>query len=176
MFYHAVHFNKNNNAFVNTLRQRVNAYFIDNQISKQANAQMIIKSFVMLGLYFVPFGILLSDTINNPWMQLGLWLIMAVGMSGIGLGIMHDANHGAYSKSKRTNDLIGMVINLAGVSQLNWKIQLKKVGHNFRLAILFSTIAMIFFKIIKSSIVFCLLLVNSVILSQKNATKKVNTL
>lgn len=129
MFYHSVHFNKNNNAFVNTLRQRVNAYFADNNISKQANAQMITKSFIMLAIYFVPFGILLTDTVNNPWMQLGLWLIMAVGMSGIGLGIMHDANHGAYSKSKRTNDIIGMVINLAGVSQLNWKIQHNVLHH-----------------------------------------------
>ena len=35
------------------------------------------------------------------------------------------------------------------------KLKLKKVGNDFRLGYLFSTIAMIFFKIIKSSIVFC---------------------
>lgn len=131
MFYKHVHFSKNNSAFVNTLRTRVNLHFKENGISKQGNGKMIAKTFIMLGLYFIPFAILLSNQIHNPWVQLILWLIMAVGMSGIGLGIMHDANHGAYSKNKKTNNLIGMVINLAGVSQLNWKVQHNILHHGY---------------------------------------------
>jgi len=54
-----------------------------------------------------------------------------VGLAGVGLGIMHDANHGALSKKPAVNKFIGFVINLAGGYALNWKIQHNVLHHSY---------------------------------------------
>lgn len=117
--------------FTHVLKTRVNAYFEEAQLTKQGGVSMILKTIIMLMLYFIPFGILLSGGVESLIGQLGLWLLMAVGMSGIGLGIMHDANHGASFKSQRLNNFFGKVIYLVGVDQLNWKIQHNVLHHTF---------------------------------------------
>ena len=56
---------------------------------------MVTKTIAMMLLYFIPYLILL---LAHPgvWAVLGLFILMGFGMSGIGMGVMHDANHGAY--------------------------------------------------------------------------------
>ena len=117
--------------FTLVLKNRVNAYFEETQLSRQGGVSMILKTIIMMMLYFIPFGILLLGGVESLIGQLGLWLLMAVGMSGIGLGIMHDANHGASFKSQRLNNFFGKVIYLVGVDQLNWKIQHNVLHHTF---------------------------------------------
>ena len=59
---------------------------------------MVFKSIFMIALYFVPYGFVVSGVVTNDWVYWLLWVCMGVGMAGIGLSVMHDANHGAYSK------------------------------------------------------------------------------
>ena len=117
--------------FVKELRKRVNAYFKENNKSKHANANMVIKTIFMLSLYFVPYFFIILNITTNPWVILGLWLIMGLGMAGIGFSIMHDANHGAYSKNKNVNKYLGYLINLVGGSAVNWKIQHNVLHHTY---------------------------------------------
>ena len=37
-------------------------------------------------------------------------------MAGIGMSVMHDANHGAYSKNKNINNFFGFFITFLGGS------------------------------------------------------------
>ena len=39
---------------------------------------------------------------------------MGVGMAGIGMNVMHDANHGAYSSKKWINKVLGSSIYISG--------------------------------------------------------------
>ena len=117
--------------FFQELRKRVNDYFKENNKSKHANANMVIKTVFMLSLYFVPFLFILLNISENSWIILGLWILMGLGMAGIGLSIMHDANHGAYSKNKNVNKYLGYLINLVGGSAINWKIQHNVLHHSF---------------------------------------------
>ena len=41
---------------------------------------------------------------------------MGFGMAGIGMSVMHDANHGSYSKSKTVNLIMGYLIHFIGGS------------------------------------------------------------
>ena len=116
--------------FQKELRKRVNTYFKENGISKQANFQMILKSIILLAAYFVPFGFILAQTFNFP-VNLLLWLLMGFALAGIGMSIMHDGNHGSYSKNKRVNDLMGATLNLLGGSILNWKYQHNVLHHTY---------------------------------------------
>lgn len=119
---------KEKKSFYRTLRKRVNAYFKENGRSQFANSEMIIKSVVMLSLYILPFLAILFFT-PPFWAALLLWAIMGTGVAGIGMSIMHDACHGAYSSKNWVNEVMGRSLNLAGGSTFNWKIQHNKLHH-----------------------------------------------
>lgn len=128
----AVKFNKEDRPdFFQALRTRVNAHFKDNKISKYATANMKFKSIFMMSLYFVPMILLYTGVITSIGLMFGMWFLMGLGMAGIGLCIMHDANHGAYSKNKTINNMLGFLVNFLGSYHINWKIQHNVLHHSF---------------------------------------------
>ncbi|MEJ2114314.1 MAG: fatty acid desaturase, partial [Flavobacteriaceae bacterium] len=119
------------NDFSKTLRSRVNLYFKTNNISRNANTTMVVKTIVMLSLFFVPLVILSSGLVTTTWLLFTLYIICGFGMSGIGMGVMHDAIHGSYSKNKNINKLLGYTFNLIGANATIWKIQHNVLHHTF---------------------------------------------
>ena len=117
--------------FFREINKRVNAYFKENNISKFANTEMKVKTVFMFTLYFTPFILMLTGVISNPWLITLMWVLMGFGMSGIGLSVMHDANHGAYSKKKWVNNILGFSSNFCGVSDMNWRIQHNVLHHSY---------------------------------------------
>lgn len=113
------------------LRKRVNQYFKENKITKYANLNMKLKTAFMIGLYFIPLALMISGIVQSFWVAFAMWMLMGLGMSGIGLSIMHDANHGAYSKSKRVNFILGYLVNFIGGYHVNWQIQHNVLHHSF---------------------------------------------
>jgi len=119
------------NEFMKTLRGRINDYFKKENKSVYGNSGMVTKTIVMLSLYIVPLVLMLVFQPSSILIGFGLWTIMAFGMLGIGLSIMHDALHGAYSKNKTWNNILGYCMNLVGGSATNWKIQHNVLHHSF---------------------------------------------
>ncbi|PWJ38535.1 fatty acid desaturase family protein [Sediminitomix flava] len=117
--------------FVAELKRRVNNYFKENNITKYGNNQMKIKTVFMISLYMSPLVLMLSGVITNVWVMLGMWALMGFGMSGVGLSIMHDANHGSYSNNRKTNDFVSKVLYLVGGYPLNWRIQHNLLHHTY---------------------------------------------
>jgi linoleoyl-CoA desaturase len=117
--------------FVTTLNKRVNDYFNIHRISRHATAEMVIKTITMFGLYFIPYFIIITGLVTGTAWQLGLVVIMGLGLAGIGLSVMHDANHGAYSKRRWINTTIGYSLNLIGANAFNWKIQHNVLHHSY---------------------------------------------
>lgn len=117
--------------FVKELRSRVNSYFKENNISKNANANMVIKTIAMLAIYFVPYFLVVFNAFENSWLVLSMWILMGIGMAGIGFSIMHDANHGSYSKNQNVNKYLGYLINIIGGSSVNWRIQHNVLHHTY---------------------------------------------
>lgn len=127
-----VRFNKKDRPeFYKELRKRVNAYFKEKGISMRANAQMKFKTVFMILLYLSPLALILSGVTNSLYTMFLAWAIMGFGMVGIGASIMHDANHGSYSKKKRVNQFLGYLVNLVGGYHVNWKIQHNVLHHSF---------------------------------------------
>ncbi len=117
-------------SFQNILTQRVRAYFTDNNISNKANFRMFLKTIGMLALYFVPFALMLSLN-GGAGLVLGCYFLMGIGMSGIGMGVMHDAIHGAYHKNPVVNQIIGSTIYLISGNAATWRIQHNILHHTF---------------------------------------------
>lgn len=92
---------------------------------------MVIKSIVMFALYFTPYALILSGIVTSGWVMIALVVIMGFGLAGIGLSVMHDANHGAYSSKRWLNTLIGYSMNLIGANAFNWKMQHNVLHHSY---------------------------------------------
>lgn len=117
--------------FFKELSKRVNGYFKTNNISRYGNWNMKIKTVFMLSLYLAPFILMLTGVITNTWLIILMWSLMGFGMAGIGLSVMHDACHGAYSSNAKVNRFVGLVLHILGGSDTNWKIQHNVLHHSF---------------------------------------------
>lgn len=117
--------------FSTTLNKRVDDYFTANRINRHANAEMIVKTCCMFIVYLLPYALIVSGIIAGTWPLIAALLLMSVGTAGIGLSVMHDANHGAYSKKNWINVVIGYSLNIVGASAFNWKIQHNVLHHTF---------------------------------------------
>lgn len=85
----------------------------------------------MFSLFLVPFAVILTGVVTSFAVYILLSIVMGFGIAGIGLSIMHDANHGAYSSKPWINDLLGYSLNLVGANAFNWKIQHNVLHHTF---------------------------------------------
>src|SRR5688500_4739786 len=90
-------FASTNRDFASTLNKRVNDYFKTKNLSRHANTEMIVKSFVMFALYLIPYVLIVTGVVTGTGWLIASTIIMGFGLAGIGLSVMHDANHGAYS-------------------------------------------------------------------------------
>jgi len=122
---------KEHTEFFSEVRKKVNKYFKDNNLSKHANFNMRIKTVFMLSLYSVPFILMVTGVVSSLWPVILMWTLMGFGMAGIGMAVMHDANHGSYSKNKKVNNILGFTINFIGGYHVNWKIQHNVLHHSF---------------------------------------------
>ena len=122
--------NKDKTQFFNILKQRVDNYFIENNISQHANGLMVFKTIFMLSLYFVPYAFIMTGMLGVA----GIWIaytIMGFGLAGIGMSVMHDANHGAYSSRPFINQMVSLSLTLVGGDNKNWKTQHNILHHTY---------------------------------------------
>ena len=127
----AIRYSRDTTDFTKTLRRRVDAYFKEHQLTKKGNWGLHAKSVLMLALYFVPWALITwGVTGNGAWFWVAE-VVMGFGLAGIGLNIMHDANHDAYSDKKWVNLWVGRVLDLVGGNAAIWKIQHNVLHHTF---------------------------------------------
>ena len=122
---------RNGEGFYDTCKKKINAYFKDNNIDPHANSAMVTKTVLILLMYLVPYAAMVSGIATNMFAFLGLWVLMGLGMVGVGCSIMHDSNHGSYSNNKALNKLLGKVIILVGGYHVTWKIQHNILHHTY---------------------------------------------
>ena len=126
-----IRFSSAKTEFYNILNQRVGEYFKSKNLTRNGNAEMALKTAFMFGLYFVPYILMITEVVSNIWGMLALSAVMGVAIGGIGLSVMHDANHGAYSDKKWINNLLGLSLNIVGGNAFNWKVQHNVLHHTY---------------------------------------------
>jgi linoleoyl-CoA desaturase len=117
--------------FSATLNKRVNEYFKTNNIAKHGNNEMLIKTIFMFTLYLLPYSLILTQAVTGSFGLVMMVVLMGLGQAGIGLSVMHDANHGAYSHLNWVNKVIGYSINMLGACAFNWKLQHNVLHHTY---------------------------------------------
>lgn len=124
-------FSKEGMGFQRELNKRVHQYFKENNLSKNGGWAMRGKTMVMFMLYLTPYVLLLTGVIQSGWLALLASAVIGIGLAGIGLSVMHDACHGAYSSNPKENDWVGYSLNFLGASSFNWKIQHNVLHHSY---------------------------------------------
>ncbi|NND88021.1 MAG: acyl-CoA desaturase [Flavobacteriaceae bacterium] len=116
--------------FFRTLNKRVNQYFKENKISKSGNWRLHLKTIIMFSIFLSPYFLML--TLDLPtWSQILLTIVMGVGMAGVGMNVMHDANHGAYSSKKWINKIMGGSMYILAGNVYNWQVQHNVLHHTY---------------------------------------------
>lgn len=121
---------KDKSAFFPTLQKRVNDYFKENNISKYANSAMVVKTIILLSTFVFPLLTVILFPLKSV-VVISLFLFMGVVLAGIGMAVMHDANHDAYSRNKTVNKWLGYSLNLIGGMVFNWKLQHNVLHHTY---------------------------------------------
>ena len=91
--------------FFKTLNNRVNDYFKKKKIQKTGNWKLHLKTLIMFSILFTPY-ILFHLIDFSLWIKFFMCVLMGVGMAGVGMNVMHDGNHGSYSKHKWVNKIL----------------------------------------------------------------------
>ena len=117
--------------FISILNKRVNEHFKTNNISKHGNATMYVKTVCMFLIYLTPYALVMTGVISGAVPFFASAVVMGLGLAGIGLSVMHDANHGAYSKKAWVNTLMSYSLDLVGANSFNWRIQHNVLHHTF---------------------------------------------
>lgn len=118
-------------AFSKELAQKVNDYLKSNNRKKFGSWRIMLKVPFLFSLYLLPYFLMIFGVIENTWLMLLLSAVMGFGMAGIGLAIMHDANHGSFSKYAWVNKVMSYSMEILGGNGLNWRIQHNVLHHSF---------------------------------------------
>ncbi|GGB94045.1 fatty acid desaturase family protein [Dyadobacter sediminis] len=122
--------NVEKSTFFPTLRQRVDQYFASNELCKSGGRKILYKAFFMLGLYLIPYLLILSGYFSGLGMIV-LAIVMGFGVAGVGMSVMHDAIHGSLATSNILNRFFGASIYLLGGNAYNWEVQHNRLHHTY---------------------------------------------
>jgi linoleoyl-CoA desaturase len=122
---------KNKSEFFATVKIRVEQYFTENNLSKNANGLMYFKTFLFLGGSIALYLTILLGSFN----VYQLWLLVAIlgtFHAFIGFNVSHDAIHGAYSSNPFINKIVGNYsFYFIGASPYIWNITHNQIHHTY---------------------------------------------
>ncbi len=118
--------NRDKSRFYSTVKANVDGYFREKNISRHANAEMVFKTVILLGTYVGCYALMLLVHLSQPALIM-TFVVQGIAIAGIGMAVMHDANHNAYSSNEKINRWVGYSLNMIGGAVFNWKLQ-----HNVR--------------------------------------------
>lgn len=125
-----IRFPRDATAFTKELRKKVNSYFTENNLKKTGTNQLYWKAGFFLTSFF---GLAIMLFVIDP-----AWYLFYVGyaalgflMAGIGMNVMHDANHGSFSSRKWVNKIMGATIYILAGNSHNWIAQHNLLHHTF---------------------------------------------
>ncbi len=119
-----------NSEFYPVLKERVENYFKENNISKNANFTMWSKITFFLGSFVVLYALMISNRFNHFEMLI-LAILLGMFAAFIGFNVAHDAIHGSLSENPAINKIFSIVFNILGANPYMWSITHNVVHHTY---------------------------------------------
>jgi linoleoyl-CoA desaturase len=116
--------------FNKTLKGRVDRYFAERGLSKTGNWRMLLKTAIILAALAISYVLLVFFSASLLMAVITAFVISQIVVL-VGFNIMHDSNHGSYSKSKWLNRLMGFTMDLIGGSHTLWRQKHNILHHTY---------------------------------------------
>jgi linoleoyl-CoA desaturase len=92
---------------------------------------MHAKTAAILSWFALSYAALLLWGGASGWLAVAFTISLALATGGIGFSIMHDANHGAYSRSAPLNRAWGLALDFVGASSYIWRFKHNVQHHTY---------------------------------------------
>ncbi|MEZ6125017.1 MAG: acyl-CoA desaturase [Planctomycetaceae bacterium] len=116
--------------FMQTLRERVDAWFEEHQHTKRDHPRMYLKTVVILSWAILSYAGLVFWAASWP-QALALAASLGIAMAAVGFNIQHDGGHGAYSRFPAVNQLMAFTLDILGGSSYIWKRTHNIIHHSY---------------------------------------------
>ncbi|HEV7919750.1 MAG TPA: acyl-CoA desaturase [Thermoanaerobaculia bacterium] len=116
--------------FSRALGERVDAYFDGRGLSRHANLEMVSKTVLGFALWIVTWVWMMTGHFSALSI-VGVYVVHGFAQLHMAFNIAHDANHGAYSKSRTVNRIFACVFDLVGASSYMWRLLHNSAHHSF---------------------------------------------
>jgi linoleoyl-CoA desaturase len=113
------------------LKRRVAEYFAATGQRRTGGAAMHLKTAAILAWFAASYALLLAVGGTSGWLAAALTISIVLATAGIGFSVMHDANHGAYARSRGVNRAWGLALDLVGASSYVWKFKHNVQHHTY---------------------------------------------
>jgi linoleoyl-CoA desaturase len=117
--------------FIRDTRREVDQYLASRGVRVRGRLQLYAKAAVAFALLA---GSWVSLVVVRPGLPLGLLSLAGVTLGTILVGfcVQHDANHGAYFRTRRANHLLGWSADaLLGISSYTWRVKHNVAHHTY---------------------------------------------
>ncbi|MGI9534677.1 MAG: fatty acid desaturase family protein [Thermodesulfobacteriota bacterium] len=116
--------------FEKELNKRVNAYFKNTSNKKKDCFNMYLKSFRAISWVIVSYCLIVFAGLP-VWGIILASVSISLALNALSFNVMHDAIHGAYSKHKIVNKLMGHWLDLIGGSSYLWHSKHNYYHHSY---------------------------------------------
>ncbi|HVA31019.1 MAG TPA: acyl-CoA desaturase [Gaiellaceae bacterium] len=117
--------------FIAETRREVELYLAPRRIRLRGRLQLYAKTVVAFAIWAASWATLI---LIRPGLLLGLVALggLVAGTILIGFCVQHDANHGAYFRTRRFNHLMGWTADaMLGISSYAWRIKHNVAHHTY---------------------------------------------
>jgi len=121
----------NGGDFIRDVRRQVEEYLADEGVRARGRRQLRLKSVVSFALWAACWCALMFAPVGVA-VRILLLLGLVAGTALVAFCVMHDANHGAYFRSRRLNHLLGWTADVAlGISSYAWRVKHNVAHHTY---------------------------------------------
>ena len=121
----------NGGEFIRDTRREVEAYLACRRTRVRGRLNLYAKSFVAFGLMLASWAVLMFGS-HELWTGLLAFAGLILGTTLTAFCVMHDANHGAYFRTRRFNHLLGWTADsLLGLSSYAWRVKHNVAHHTY---------------------------------------------
>lgn len=117
-------------AFSAELKRRSDAYFDGPGGRRRDLPRMYLKTTAILA-WFVGSWALLVFAPVVAWQAVLLAISLGLAIAAVGMGVQHDANHGAYSSRAWINRGFGFTLDVMGVCSFIWRQKHNVIHHTY---------------------------------------------
>ena len=124
-----IRYSQKEEPFAKAMRERVNAYFRDQNLSKFANPRMVGKALFQVFLWVGLYALIISNQFQG-WSLFFLQLAFYFTVFLVSVGIAHDGSHDAFSANPKVNSTMNCVFDFIGINSYMWDFNHIKSHHN----------------------------------------------